>query len=375
MSWKFNPPPGWPQQPEGWQPPPGWAPDPTWPPAPPGWQFWVPADTPPTTPTYQTPTPTVTPTPTATPTPAPTQAYPTSPYQSVQPTPQSPGPYPPGQQPYPGAPGAYPPQPGYVGGYPQPGYPAPAAKPWYQRGGVIALGVAVLVLLTAGVGIGTFLLLSDDNPDDPPVASPSSSPATSASPDAGDDDGGDPGDDGGDDPAPGRVFEGQGSDQIRFDLEDGVFYTVTITHKGGDWFEVYSTDGDDDVTNLAWGIGDHQGTYAINMFMDEDPDGIRIDTSGSWTIELNELSESPGWPDNSSGVGSTVLLVDPGQGDISVTGSHDGESNFIIWAYVENGYPSLLFNEIGPHEGSAVVPANTFALSIIADGNWTLQQR
>ena len=43
MSWKFNPPPGWPAQPEGWQPPPGWAPDPSWPPAPPDWQFWVPA--------------------------------------------------------------------------------------------------------------------------------------------------------------------------------------------------------------------------------------------------------------------------------------------------------------------------------------------
>lgn len=371
MSWKFNPPPGWPQQPEGWQPPPGWAPDPTWPPAPPGWQFWVPADTPPTTPTYQTPTPA----PTSAPTPTPT--YSASPYQSAPTTPQSPGPYPPGQQPYPGspgAPGAYP-QPGYAGGYGQPGYPT-TPKPWYQRGGVIALGVAVLVLLTGVVGVGTFLLLSDDDPDTPPVANPSPGPTTSASA-GGDDDGGDDDDNnqGGDNPpGPGQRFEGRGSDQIQLDLDDGVFYTVTITHEGGDWFEVYSTDGDEDVSNLAWGIGDHQGTYAINMFQDEDPDGIRIETSGSWTIELRELSESPGWPDNSDGVGSTVLLVDPDQGDIDVTGTHDGESNFIIWAYVENGYPSLLFNEIGPHEGDAVVPANTFALTIIADGNWTLQQ-
>lgn len=47
VSWRFNPPPGWPTQPEGWIPPPSWAPDPTWPPAPPGWQFWVPDDAPP----------------------------------------------------------------------------------------------------------------------------------------------------------------------------------------------------------------------------------------------------------------------------------------------------------------------------------------
>ncbi len=38
---RFNPPPGWPQPPEGSSPPPGWQPDPRWPPAPFGWPFWV----------------------------------------------------------------------------------------------------------------------------------------------------------------------------------------------------------------------------------------------------------------------------------------------------------------------------------------------
>jgi hypothetical protein len=41
-AYRFNPPPGWPQPPEGWVPPPGWTPDPSWPPAPAGWQFWLP---------------------------------------------------------------------------------------------------------------------------------------------------------------------------------------------------------------------------------------------------------------------------------------------------------------------------------------------
>lgn len=40
---RFNVPPGWPAQPEGWRPEPGWQPDPSWPAAPPGWEFWVPA--------------------------------------------------------------------------------------------------------------------------------------------------------------------------------------------------------------------------------------------------------------------------------------------------------------------------------------------
>ena len=37
----FNPPPGWPVPPAGWQPPPGWQPDPAWGPAPEGWSLFV----------------------------------------------------------------------------------------------------------------------------------------------------------------------------------------------------------------------------------------------------------------------------------------------------------------------------------------------
>lgn len=52
MSYRFNPPPGWPTPPSDWSPPEGWQPDPSWPTPPQGWQFWV-EDTPaaPTTPT------------------------------------------------------------------------------------------------------------------------------------------------------------------------------------------------------------------------------------------------------------------------------------------------------------------------------------
>lgn len=40
----FNPPPGWPKPPDGWQPPKGWTPDPDWPSPPQGWQLWLPAN-------------------------------------------------------------------------------------------------------------------------------------------------------------------------------------------------------------------------------------------------------------------------------------------------------------------------------------------
>ena len=59
--WVFNPPPGWPAPPPGWQPPDGWQPDPSWPPPPSDWQFWRPeipaAPPPPPTPPPQPPPP------------------------------------------------------------------------------------------------------------------------------------------------------------------------------------------------------------------------------------------------------------------------------------------------------------------------------
>jgi hypothetical protein len=43
---RFNPPPNWPQLPDGWSPPPGWQPDPSWPQPPWGWPLWVDDDEP-----------------------------------------------------------------------------------------------------------------------------------------------------------------------------------------------------------------------------------------------------------------------------------------------------------------------------------------
>lgn len=40
--YRWNPPPGWPEAPVGFNPPTGWKPDPAWPPAPDGWNYWVP---------------------------------------------------------------------------------------------------------------------------------------------------------------------------------------------------------------------------------------------------------------------------------------------------------------------------------------------
>lgn len=41
MTRRFNPPPGWPPAPRGWEPPPGWQPPADLPTPPPNWQWWI----------------------------------------------------------------------------------------------------------------------------------------------------------------------------------------------------------------------------------------------------------------------------------------------------------------------------------------------
>jgi hypothetical protein len=117
---RFNPPPGWPSAPPGWEPPPGWQPNPSWPPPPPGWQLWVDDTMPPPTPPSM-----------------PTQQMPAQ-YRSA---PQMPAPQMPGQY----APQAPPPY------SPVPAAPAPSGSTWFWTvGGGAAVFLGSLLPFVSG---------------------------------------------------------------------------------------------------------------------------------------------------------------------------------------------------------------------------------
>ncbi|MFD2029054.1 DUF4190 domain-containing protein [Promicromonospora aerolata] len=157
---RFNMPPGWPAQPEGWRPEPGWQPDPSWPAAPSGWEFWVPAGPPSPEPPFALPT-------------SPSD---TRPAGAAQPAGQ--------QLPYPQAPAtayqpatAYPPPPGpaYQPGMAyQPGAAQPSpSNP--QATASLVLGIVSIVLTSAlfataivGIVLGIVGLVRSGRTD-PPV--------------------------------------------------------------------------------------------------------------------------------------------------------------------------------------------------------------
>ena len=100
----------------------------------------------------------------------------------------------------------------------------------------------------------------------------------------------------------------------------------------------------------------------------------RIDADGAWTIDLVHLAEAPRW--DGEGVyedrGDSVLIVDGvADGLTPVTLTHDGESNFAIWAWGES-YPDLIVNDIGAYDGTTLLPDGTLVLQVDADGTWTI---
>lgn len=72
-----------------------------------------------------------------------------------------------------------------------------------------------------------------------------------------------------------------------------------------------------------------------------------------------------------TGSGAKVENISVGTNS-TVTLSHDGSSNFSIWAYADGGRRQLLVNEIGGYHGVRWLGPGSYMLEITADGNWSI---
>lgn len=174
-------------------------------------------------------------------------------------------------------------------------------------------------------------------------------------------------------PAEPQSFSGTGSEVVMLDpLGEDVFY-ATVTHDGSSNIALWSVDENgQDIDLLVNEIGGYEGEVALNF--GEDPAALRIEADGDWTIDLVHLAEAPRW--DGEGVyedrGDSVLIVDGvADGLTPVTLTHDGESNFAIWAWGES-YPDLIVNDIGAYDGTTLLPDGSLVLQVDADGTWTI---
>jgi len=121
-------------------------------------------------------------------------------------------------------------------------------------------------------------------------------------------------------------------------------------------------------------IGTYDGTQAA--LVDAGEYILDVTAEGGWEIEIRQprASSAPSPPANFEGDGPDVVgpLLFDGTGTVS--GSHDGESNFIVEIVPTDGFvPTVVFNEIGSFSGETAYSVTGIGwVDVDADGEWSL---
>jgi hypothetical protein len=172
------------------------------------------------------------------------------------------------------------------------------------------------------------------------------------------------------------TVSGSGNDLISFRIPGDAPAILDITYNGASNFVVWSLDGSFDLIDLLVNeIGSYSGRRMVHGGWFFVPDRVRhleIDSSGPWTITAQPLSAASTFRTSTSGTGDNILLYKGSAA--TITSTHDGSSNFVIWGYRSDGrINELIVNEIGSYSGTDLAGSGTSILDIQADGNWTLK--
>jgi hypothetical protein len=98
-----------------------------------------------------------------------------------------------------------------------------------------------------------------------------------------------------------------------------------------------------------------------------------VESSGDWTITILSLDDVrvETVPALIPGTGDDVIALVGGDPDIVSVDATRADSNFVIWAYRDDGR-DLLVNEIAPYRGVALAGPGVFIFVVQADGDWSL---
>jgi len=160
---------------------------------------------------------------------------------------------------------------------------------------------------------------------------------------------------------------------------DAGLVVATFSHNGRSNFIVHLLDSTGQTTVfLVNEIGVVQGQSA---------DGIRtagnfvmdVDADGDWTVSLDQPhpTSAAGAPQSFAGRGNGISpFMQLGAGIITMRGTHDGRSNFIVHLRDLSGsIAAFFFNEIGSVNASksaSLRSSGIYFVEIEADGNWTI---
>ena len=146
---------------------------------------------------------------------------------------------------------------------------------------------------------------------------------------------------------------------------------ITATHDGSANFAISVLDAANGSTGElpVNTIGAYSGTTAYGFTSYSEPATLEVMADGNWSITISPVSSAPMLA--SSGTGDAVFLYDGGA--TGLTATHAGSANFVIIEETADAYSmGLLVNEIGAYSGTVPLSAGPSAISVQADGSWTL---
>lgn len=166
------------------------------------------------------------------------------------------------------------------------------------------------------------------------------------------------------------VIEGRGQAATDEIIPPAAISIVRFTHRGKRNFIVHAyRDGDSDL--MVNVIGAYEGERPL---WNSDPVMFDVDADGAWTISMRpiDMMDSSWFRGSGDAVSGLFEPPDPGPWEIF----HTGKSNFIVHLHCAGG-SDLIQNEIGPVDGSTIMPftKGPCLWEVQADGQWGMKPR
>lgn len=175
-----------------------------------------------------------------------------------------------------------------------------------------------------------------------------------------------------------QTFSGTGATVEQVEIEGGLT-VVDAEHTGQSNFQVRIYEGDDDEygTGFVNAIGNYDGASAD--LLEGGTQTMDVEADGEWSLEVRQPrateAEADSLPQTMSGNTPDVVGPISFSGRHTAYGEHDGESNFQVRVFPEDGmYGKGVFNEIGEYEGETTFSHDGVGwVDIEADGEWLVE--
>ena len=171
-----------------------------------------------------------------------------------------------------------------------------------------------------------------------------------------------------------QSLDGVGDNIITWGGNGGI---ATFSHSGSGYVSLTTYDIAGGYLDLLVNeVGVYSGSHLFGIWADEDVEEFEIEAESSWKLTLQSVSTGAKKVSGTSvsGDGPEVVNATSVCEYTKIQATHNGSSNFTIWAISPKGPYSqdLLVNDIGNYSGTVRLPENFELLQIESDGSWKI---